>query len=108
MDKIVARIDELRRLKGLTKKALIAKMGVPPSTFNNWFYDGTVPTFSHVENACKALDVTIEQFFSGMGAVDNRSEQEFLDYWRTMGDNEKASIRKVIETCKELRKVQHD
>ncbi len=105
MNEIVKRIDELRETKGLTKKELMAKMGVPPSTVNNWFYGDVIPTFANIQTVCEALDISTEQFFSGMGTIDRKSEQEFIDYWRMMGSKEKELIRKVIETFKELRKV---
>ncbi len=108
MNIIVARIDELRKKKGLTKKALMSKMGVPFSTANSWFYDETFPSLANIDKVCKALDVTVQQFFSGMGEVDNKAEQEFLDYWRTMNDNEKVLIRNVIDDFKAIRKAQND
>jgi len=108
MNEVTNRIDELRKKKGLTKKALITKMGVPPSTFNNWFYDDVIPTFANIETVCRALDITVEQFFHGIGTVENNSEQEFLDAWRMLTDSEKSAIEKVIAVFKEDKAVHHD
>ncbi len=101
MNEVAKRIDELRKKKGLTKKALITKIGIPSSTFNSWFYDNAIPTFANIENVCRALDITVEQFFNGIGTVENKSEQEFLDAWRMLTDSEKSVIEKVIAVFKE-------
>ncbi len=108
MNKIVERIDELRKMKGLTKKELMKKMGVAPSTCNSWYYSDITPSLLNIENVCIALDITVDQFFSGMGNVDNKSEQEFLDFWRMLSDKEKALIKNVIEAFMAIRKVHND
>lgn len=107
MNEVVQRIDELRKRKGLTKKQLMTKMGVPPSTFNSWYYADITPSLANIENVCTALEITVEQFFSGMNSKGKGGLQEtFLDYWRLMGEKEKSAIEHVIETFKELRQVQ--
>ncbi len=108
MNKIVKRIDELRKMKGLTKKELMRKMGVSPSTCNSWYYSDITPSLLNIENVCIALEIKEDQFFSGMDNVNNKSEQKFLDYWRMLSDTEKALIKNVIEALKAIRKVQND
>ncbi len=102
MNTIVARIDELRKIKGLKKKALADKSGIPRSTVNNWYYADGIPSLTTLGNICVALEVTMEQFFSGLGGKkDYGAEKQFLDKWRMLTDSEKAAVVKVIAVFKE-------
>ncbi len=109
MNKVVKRIDELRKLKGLTKKALMKKMGVPPSTCNGWYYADIMPSLSNIENVCIALEITTEQFFSGMDDKRVKSaEEKFLNEWRMLSDEEKCAIDKVIVAFKKCKEAKND
>ncbi len=109
MNKIVKRIDELRRLKGLTKKELMKKMGVSPSTCNSWYYSDITPSLLNIENVCIALDITVEQFFSGLGDNHGKSsEEKFLDEWRMLSVPEKLAVEKVIAAFKAVKAAQND
>ncbi len=109
MNKVVKRIDELRKMKGLTKKELMKKMGVSPSTCNGWYYSDITPSLSNIENVCIALEITTEQFFSGMGEKHGESaEEKFLDEWRMLSDKEKALIKNVIDAFKAAKAVHND
>lgn len=109
MNEVVKRIDELRKLKGLTKKELMKKMGVPASTCNSWYYSDSMPSLSNIDNVCKALGITCEQFFSGLnGANTTKSEAKFLDNWRLLSTSEKLAVEKVIAAFKDIKAVQND
>lgn len=109
MNKVVKRIDELRKIKGLSKKALAKKMGVSLSTCNSWYYSDMTPSLSNIENACNALEITTEQFFSGMGSEKGKSsEEKFLDEWRMLTVPEKLAVEKVIAAFKATKAVDND
>lgn len=106
MNIIVAHIDELRKIKGMTKTEMADKSGISRSSVNNWFYADAIPSLSNIESICNAFNITVEQFFSGIGKAESeKSELEFIDAWRMMGDKERTIIKGVIETFKELRQV---
>lgn len=104
MNEIVARIDELRKKKGLTKKALMKKMNITPSTLNNWYYADVTPSLANIDNFCKAIDITIEQFFIGVGSKNSQTlNSQFMEDWNLLSDTEKTAILKVIEAFKAIR-----
>lgn len=109
MNTIVARIDELRKIKGMSKTAMADKSGVPRSTVNNWYYADGIPSLTNLENICVALEVTVEQFFSSLGGESsNKSEETFLDAWRMLTVPEKLAVEKVIAAFKATKAVQND
>lgn len=109
MNKVVKRIDEFRKMKGLSKKALMKKMGVAPSTFNSWYYSDITPSLSNIENVCFALEITTEQFFSGIDNENGKSKEEkFIEQWRMLTVSEKLAIEKVIAAFKSIKAVRND
>lgn len=109
MNAIVKRIDELRKFKGMSKTAMADKSGVPRSTVNNWYYADGIPSMTNLENICVALEVTTEQFFSGLGSENGKSlEEKFLDQWRMLNEPEKLAVEKVITAFKATKAVQND
>ena len=106
MNEIVARIDKLRVSKGLTKKKMSKISGIPYSSINNWYYADTYPSIDNIKILCDTFEITIEQFFHGLGNKDSdRQEAEFLDGWRLLTEGEKAAVSAVIAEFKKLRKA---
>lgn len=104
MNNIVERIEILRKQKGLTKKALAESIGIPQSSMNKWYYSDVTPSLVNIENVCKSLGITIEQFFIGFGADKIINEQNsFLQEWRLLSATEKAAVEQVMLAFKELR-----
>lgn len=109
MNTIVARIDELRKIKGMTKTAMADKSGISRSSVNNWYYADAIPSLTNLESICKTFDVGIEQFFSGLKGVNTtKSEEKFLDNWRMLSASEKLAVEKVIAAFKDIKAVQND
>ncbi len=109
MKEIINRIDELRKKKGLSKRGLMLKMGIPSSTFNSWYYAGITPTLANIENICAALDITVEQFFNGLRKKTGESaEEKFLSEWRMLTDLEKSAVESVITAFKDDKAVKND
>jgi len=59
-----ARIRELRIKQGLSGNALAKKSGVSQSAINRMENRDQFPTTDTLEKICKALDVTLPEFFS--------------------------------------------
>jgi len=108
MNEIVTRIYELLAKSGISKVSLADKIGVSRNTIQYWKKADAYPSLHIIEKICEVFGITSEQFFSGMGKVDNKSEQEFLDSWRMLTDAEKAVVVKVISVFKEDKAVQND
>ena len=109
MNVIIERIEELRRIKGLSKKAMADRSGISRSTVSNWYYVDAIPSLSVIDSICNVLGVTTEQFFSGMGNLEgDKAEREFIDDWRMLSDTEKLAVEKVMCAFKELKAVHND
>lgn len=105
MNIIVNRIEELRRQYGITKKGLAEKMGKSQSSLCNWYYSDVMPSLENIENVCKALGITVEQFFSGLGNSEEKSaEREFIDAWRMLTEKEKSAVAGMIAAFQEIRR----
>lgn len=104
MNIIIAHIDEIRRNRGLSKKKMADLIGISRSTINNWYYADTTPSLANIQNICEAFELTVEQFFGGIGnpEVEN-SEREFLGAWRMLTEKEKSAVSVVLETFREAR-----
>lgn len=104
MNIIIAHIDEIRKSKGLSKKKMADLIGISRSTINNWYYADTTPSLANIQNICEAFELTVEQFFGGIGnpEVEN-SEREFLGAWRMLTEKEKSAVSVVLETFREAR-----
>lgn len=104
MNAIVARIYELMSKSGISKVSLADKIGVSRNTIQNWKKFDSYPTLAVIEQICGVFGLTTEQFFDGIGNNEcEKSQQEFMDDWRMLSENEKTLILKVIEEFKELR-----
>ncbi len=108
MNKVVERIEELRRSKGITQKDLAKAIGISKSAVYKWGKSSVLPSLENIKNVCTVFGITVEQFFNGIGTVENKSEQEFLDAWRMLTNLEKSAIERVIEAFKDDKAVQND
>ena len=104
MNIIIAHIDEIRKSKGLSKKKMADLIGISRSTINNWYYADTTPALANIQNICEAFELTVEQFFGGIGnpEVEN-SEREFLGAWRMLTEQEKAVIASALQAFREAK-----
>lgn len=105
MNEIVSRIYELMAKGGISKTYLADKIGVSRNTIQNWKKLDSMPSLAIIERICGVFNITVEQFFSGIGGNgDNNSDREFIDAWRMLSDRERAAVVNVIETFKQIRR----
>lgn len=109
MNVIVQRINELRKKQGLSQAALADAIGVNVNSIYNWNRTEAMPSLKNLENICQTFNITIEQFFSGMGSEKGKSsEEKFLDEWRMLNDAEKLAVKNCMEAFKFDKAVQND
>ncbi len=109
MNVIVLRINELRKKQGLSQAALADAIGVNVNSIYNWNRTEAMPSLKNLESICKTFNITIEQFFNGLGSENGESaEEKFLDKWRMLTDLEKSVIERVIVAFKAAKAVQND
>lgn len=109
MNVIVRRINELRKKQGLSQAALADAIGINVNSVYNWNRTEAMPSLKNLESICKTFNITVEQFFNGLGNENGESsEEKFLDAWRMLTDSEKSAIEKVITAFKEDKAVLND
>ncbi len=109
MNEIVERIYELIAKSGISKTELSKKIGVSKNVIQYWKMENAMPALSVIERICETFNITVEQFFCGMGVeYKNPLQDKFLDEWRLLNDNEKTAVRKCITAFKADRAVHND
>lgn len=109
MNEVVTRIYELIAQSGITKNELAEKIGVSKNVIQYWKKENGYPSLSIIERICEVFNITVEQFFCGMGGEQIKTKQDrFLDEWRMLTSSEKQAIEKVISAFKEAKAVSND
>ena len=99
---ILNRINELRELKGWTKSELASHAGISTDSVYNWYKEETLPSLTNIELICKAVDITIEQFFCDIDSIPE-DEKELLNNWMFLSDLEKKAVFDLIDVFKASR-----
>ncbi len=108
MNDIVARIYELIAQSGLKKSVFADKIGVSRNTVQNWKKNDSLPSLEVIERICKLFDITMEQFFCGVGRSESKKEEEkFLDALRMLNDAEKLAVKYCISAFKTAKAVKN-
>ncbi len=109
MNVIVARIYELMSNSGISKVSLSEKIGVSRNTIQNWKKEDSLPTIYVIERICEAFDITVEQFFAGIDNSKMKNDNEnFIEKWRLLTDEEKCAIEKVIVAFNKCKALHHE
>ena len=109
MNEVVARIYELIAQSGISKTELANRIGISKNMLQYWKKENGYPSISIIKRICNVFNITVEQFFSGMGNEQEKSNQDrFLNEWRMLTSSEKSTLQKVIATFKEDKAVQND
>ena len=91
------RLKQLLKERHMTKYRLALNMGVKPPTFYNMFRRKTMPKIDTIENICKALDITVSDFFLFTGDQKNvgyvaDDEIILLEKYRTLTSAQKDRL----------------
>lgn len=100
---ISKRVNELMKAKGWSAYELSKKSGISANTVYNWERLGAVPSLSNIIKICEAMDITLEQFFSGCSYQLTDDENEILQEWFLLSEVEKDAILNMIDTFKSLK-----
>jgi transcriptional regulator with XRE-family HTH domain len=93
MNKYVEKIDRLRYGKGLTFYALAKLSGVAESTINKWVNEDVVPRIDALQKICKALGMTLADFFAENNTVElTADKKELFNNWLLLSQEEKTAI----------------
>ena len=95
---VLARITELREMKGLSVYKLAKLTGIPQSTIASWYQKYYYPPIDKLELICHALGVTLSEFFRTKKepAEADREELDLLSSWRKMDLGEREALAAVV------------
>lgn len=95
MDSLM-RIKELLEERKMTMYQLSQRAGIPQSTLSNLFLRNNAPTLPTLEKICKALDISVREFF-GREADEPIEDERALFEWGKLSEEEKRLIYKTMK-----------
>ena len=97
---VVKRINELMTTQELTEYQLAKFSGLADSTISNMRRRNTVPSVPTLEQICKALDISLSQFFADkntvMYPVSDMKHWQFFDLYIQLSYIQQALICQVV------------
>ena len=93
------RLEELMKIKGWSMYRLAKEAGLSWSTVRNVFKRGTDPTIGSLEIYCKALNVSLSQFFdidNSFGLTDE--QRRLIDMWAALEEKDQQLVIKLLES----------
>ena len=103
MDKMLEKLDHLRKEKGLSVFKLTEQAGLSENTVYNWYKKKSQPTIYALKAVCDVLGVSLSYFFAE-NTLENITAQEeaLLRDFRSLNDEQKDLYVKLLN---ELTKV---
>ena len=101
---IIQKIEEICCDQGITKYELCTKADMNQSTLSSFMRKNWMPTITTLDRICMGFEITLSQFFAGMGEsvvtgpyLDLTGDQmEIVDAWNRLNEDEKHYVRAFI------------
>lgn len=102
---VIKRLNELRLERDLSVYRLSELSEINQSTLANTFSRGTIPSISNLEKICKAMGITLSQFFSENDEIVfiTKEESNLLSDYRKLPSDVKEKIADMIRSVCEMR-----
>lgn len=96
------RIRALMEERNWSEYRLAKVSGLTQSTIANIFHRDSVPSISTLEAICRALGITLAQFFAEGDLVELTEEQhELFTQWATLTAEQKDALAHLIRVMKQ-------
>ena len=103
MDSILARLEALRKEKGLSVFKLTEQAGLSENTVYNWYKKKSQPTIYALKAVCDVLGVSLSYFFAANESENITAQEEaLLRDFRALNAEQKELCLKLLN---ELTKV---
>ena len=93
-EKILERIDELRKERNLSVYTLAKLSGLNQSTISNMFARKTAPSLETLFMLCKGLDISVSSFFDENGL--SQDEMFLLSAYKRLSPENKKMATDII------------
>ena len=92
------RIAELAQERNWSNYELAKRSGVQLTTIQNMYHRNYEPTIPTLQALCKALGISLSQFFAEGELVDITEEQRgVLTLWNRLSEEQKRIVRDLME-----------
>ena len=98
-NKHVDKIDAMRVQRGWSFNKLATMSRVDAATIYRWITYESLPTLENLQKVCRALGVSLADFFAIENMVEATPEfKELYNNWLSVTQNEKESIRAIMKS----------
>ena len=100
---VIERIDEIMKKQNLTDYQLSKISGLSSSTISNMRKRNTVPSIATLEYMCKAMGITLSQFFADEHTLMypvTPEQKEFLDYYVLLPEEQQNLILELVKNLR--------
>ena len=96
---ILDRIKELKDERGWSNYKLAKEADISEGALNNLFRLNNQPTIPTLEALCKALGISLSQFFAdgGEAIVLDAEQRELINIWNTLNAERKAALLELLK-----------
>lgn len=96
------RIRQLMDERGWTIYRVAKEANIPWSTVRNMFKRDTDPSITTLEALCRAMGVTLTQFFDEDNSLGLSDEQmQLLQQWNRLSEKDRRLVQKLVESLNE-------
>lgn len=99
---VFSRLEGLMQEKGWSRYRLAKEAGLPQSTLTNLWRKSNTPTIVTLEDICRALGITIAEFFTlpGESAPALTAQQsQLLAVWDRLSKEQKSAFLLLMDGC---------
>ncbi len=100
---VLKRINELRLAKNWSLYRLSVEADLPQSTITNMINRETLPSIATLEAICKALGISISEFFREEAENERTDYNELEKYFNRLPDETKKAVFNLIKNISENR-----
>lgn len=100
---VLKRINELRLAKNWSLYRLSVEADLPQSTITNMINRETLPSIATLEAICKALGISISEFFQEEAENERTDYNELEKYFNRLPDETKKAVFNLIKNISENR-----
>lgn len=94
---IIDRIEELCKEKKMSRYRLAQRAGIAQSSISTLLNRKSVPTIQTINHICDGFGITLAQFFSNSRIDLTEEQQEILDTWDKLSEQDKMLVNAYIQ-----------
>lgn len=94
---VIERIEELCEEKKMSRYRLAQRAGIAQSSISTLLNRKSVPTIQTIDKLCDGFGITLSQFFCSTRVDLTEEQQDLLDTWDKLSEQEKMLVNAYIQ-----------